>query len=152
MTDYTELLKKSRKDIPTPELLPVGTWRLRTQRAQFFEPRDEGQNPRAVVYLKAIEPLDNVDPDELSELPDDYDYGNTPLEYAFFLGELRDWDKLNKFFDLLGIDDTLTTEQALKAVGGQEVLAYVDQDTYTSKQTNQPETKNSPKSFQPTDD
>lgn len=147
MTDYRDLLNRSRKDIPRPAVLPVGTWRLRAQRGQFFEPRQEDQNPRVVIWYKAQEPLSDVDPDELAELPADYDYGNTQLEAVFFLGELKDWDRLNKHFDLLGVEGDLTTAEALKAVGGREVNAYLDKDTFTDKSSGEPVTKNTPKNF-----
>lgn len=145
-TDYSDLLNRSRKDIPKPALLPEGMWRLRAQRAQFFEPRQEDQNPRVVVWYKAVEPLSDVDPDALAALPADYDFANTPLEANFWLGELKDWDKLNAHLDMLGVDSSLTVVDALKAVTGREVNAYLDQDTYTPK-NGEPETKNVPKNF-----
>lgn len=151
MTDYSDLLNRSRKDIPKPAVLPVGMWRLRAQRGAFFEPRQEDQNPRVVIWYKAMEPLSDVDPDELAELPEGYDFGNTQLEAVFFLGELKDWDRLNKHFDLLGVDPELSTADALKAVGGREVNAYLDKDTFTNKATGEPETKNTPKNFVPID-
>lgn len=150
MTDYQALLKQSRKDIPKPELLPSGMWRLRAQRGQFFEPRSDDQNPRATIFYKATEPLGDVDPDELAELGD-YDFGNTPLEATFFLGELKDWDKLNQHFDMLGLDPEASTEDCLKACAGHEIVAYMDRDSYTDKRTGEPTIKNVPKSFQKAD-
>jgi hypothetical protein len=149
--DYTELLKRSRKDIPKPEILPTGMWRVRAQRGHFFEPREADHNPRVVIWYKATEPLSDVDPDELGELPAEYDYGNTQLEAVFFLGELKDWDNLNSHLDLLGVDDDLSTEEALKAVGGREAVCFVDRDSFTDRATGEPRIRNVPKAFQAAD-
>jgi hypothetical protein len=128
-------------------VLPTGTWRLRAQRAQFFEPREEDKSPRAVVYYRAMEPMDDVDPDELGDLPEGYQFKDTPIEAVFFLSELRDWDNLREHLKLLGVDvDSGSVKDSLDAAKGREVNAYLSKETYKDRQGN-PGIKNKPGSF-----
>lgn len=114
-SDYDEILNKQWDEIPDDVILPDGQYLLRVQRGAYIAPK--GDNSAKVLFFMSVqEPLDDVDTDALNALGDDFDITQNEVVYTVWVEKNRDWKKVARFIDLLGVDtagksilDTLKT-------------------------------------------
>ncbi len=133
---YEDIMSRSWGDIPEVRLLPVGTWRLRARNATLLRPKTAEQSPVILVAYTPMEPLDDVDVDEIAELGDGYDWAANRLFARFWVEDAADWDKVRKHFTLLGIEcpESESIQDTLKRVKGAEINAYVGIESYKNPQ------------------
>lgn len=129
--EYAEILKKSWDDIPKPQLLPNGSWRMRARNAKYMEAKAADQNPFALFVYAPTEALSDVDEDALAEM-DDYDPSQNRVFARIWLETAADWDALRNHIRKHGIDTSgRSPEETLKAVKGTEIIAFLDRETFT---------------------
>lgn len=149
MSDYKEILSKSWDEIPEAKALPVGSYLLKARNASFQPPK--GDNSPMVMFVYAPkEAMDDVNTDALAALGDNYDIADNRVFKTFFIETNADWDAVRKHIVKHGVDlKGKSLEEGLAAIKGTEVIAYLDQKTFTSKQTGELVTNNDPKEFVP---
>jgi hypothetical protein len=151
MPDYEDILNRSWDDIPEPKVVPVGTWRLKGENATWINAKAADQNDRILFVYSLMEPLSDVDEDDLTALGD-YDYTQNRVFAAFFMETAKDYDAVRKHMRKHGIDCTgRSMKDTLGAIKGTEVLAYLDTKTFTNS-VGDVENDNDPKQFAPVDD
>jgi len=133
---YDDILNRSWDDMPEAGLLPVGSWVITARNGAYLPPRDK-TNARVIFFYKAKEPMDDVDPDALAELgitSGEYDLGMNEITYTIWIEGPRDWQKVKAHLELLGVDpEGLTLKESLKAVKGADVVAFLDQNSFTRR-------------------
>lgn len=130
--EYADILKRSWDDIPKPQLLPNGSWRLKVKNAKYMEPKAADQNPFVLVVYSPMEPLADVDEDAVGEL-DGYDVSQNRVFNRIWLETAADWDGLRNHIRKHGIDTGgRSPEDTLKALKGTEIIAFLDRETFTN--------------------
>lgn len=132
--NYIDTLNKSWGDIPEPKTLPVGTWLLRGRNVAVFPPAEEGKSARVAFFYEAVEPMDNVNGDELAALGDDYSFAENDIVKQFFINRSKDWWAVRKHLELHGIavEEGMTIPETFKLFKGTEVYAYLSTKTFTN--------------------
>ncbi len=69
--DYEEILNKSWDEIPVSQVLPVGSYRLKSGGANIMEAKSDDKNDCVLFIYTPVEPLEDVDADAMAELGDD---------------------------------------------------------------------------------
>jgi hypothetical protein len=129
--NYEDILETSWDDVPQVKLLPVGSWLLKVRNASFQPPKKEDQSPSVLIVYTAKEPMDDVSDEELAELGEDYDFGENRLFVRFWIETGADKDNLRKHIEKHGIETKgMTFAETLKALKGNEVIAYVAQKSF----------------------
>lgn len=132
MTDYADIVNKSWDAIPPVEILPVGSWLLRGQNATYQASKGES-SPSVLFVYKVKEPMEDVDSEKLAALGDNYDVESNKIFTRFWIGDNSDWDKVRKHLAKHGVDTAgKSISDSLKEFKGTEVVAYLDQRTYTN--------------------
>ena len=150
--DYADILKRSWDDIPVPQLLTTGSWRMKVKNAKYMEPKAADQNPFVLFVYSPMEPLADVDEDAILEMGD-YDPSQNRVFFTIWLETASDWDTLRNHIRKHGIDTTgRSPEDTLKAIKGTEIIAYLDRETYTPKGGGDTVEKNVPSKFAPVDE
>lgn len=149
MSDYADILGKAYGQIQKIKSLPVGTWRLKCRNASF-QKGDGEKNPAFMFVYVPQAPMDDVDASQLAELGATYDVAENRIFHKVWYETGRD---LNAFFEHVkkhGVEvtDTMTIEDALKAVKGKEVLSYLGTRTFKTK-SGETVVDNDPESFAP---
>lgn len=150
-TNYADILEQSWGNIPETQNLPKGSWKLKVN-GMAFKPETDNANARVLVVLKAVEPMDDVDEDALLKLESNgnkYDYSQNRIFVTFWISDGADWQTVRVFLKKLG-EDLLTDKtitESFKAARGREIIAYLDQRTYTSKATGDEVTENTAGGF-----
>ena len=147
--NYESLLKQTWGEIPDKKTLPVGSWRLRGRNASFKEAVDDLSASFMFVYAP-VEALDDVSPEGLAELGDDYEVSNNRIFAKFWVETSVDFDAVRKHLAKHGnnVADDLSIEETLKAFKDTEIISYLDVKTYTNRAGEEVE-DNDAKSFAP---
>ncbi len=134
----SSLMQKAWSDIPTAQLLPVGTWQLRCKSASFKPAKEEGKSDTILIVYEAFEPTEDVDADALAELGDNYDYTMTPIFHRIWVKTEADLDKFRTLCTKHGVDvnDYANPMEAMKALKGTVVNGYLQQSTYKDRTEN----------------
>jgi hypothetical protein len=152
MDDYEEILNKSWDEIPSPQVLPVGSYRLKVKGASYKEAKSSGTNDYVLFVYQAVEPLEDVDADALAELGD-YDISQNTLFFRIWIEAYADWDDVRKHVVKHGIElvPGETPKETLARMKGAVVIAWLDQRTYENKAGDTVE-DNDPMQFAPVSD
>lgn len=147
---YEDILKRQYGQIQKIKVLPTGTWRLKTRNASFQKAAEEGKNPAFMFVYVPVSPADDVDEGQLAELGANYDVGENRIFYRVWYETGRD---LNTFFEHVkkhGVEvtDGMSIEDALKAVKGKEIMAYLGTYSYKNR-SGETVTDNDAESFAP---
>lgn len=130
--EYADILKRSWDDIPKPQLLPNGSWRLKVKNAKCMPAASADKNPFALIVYSPMEPLADVDEDAIAEL-DGYDVSQNRIFNRIWLETAADWDGLRNHIRKHGIDTGgRSPEDTLKALKGTEIIAFLDRETFTN--------------------
>lgn len=152
MSDYADILQQSWDNIPEAKALPVGTYLLKARNASFQPPKSEDKKPVVLFVYQPKEAMDDVQSTELESLGENYDIADNRVFTRFFIESNADWDKVRKHIVKHGVDlKGKSLEDGLKSVANTEILAYLDQSTFTDKQTGEVRTQNDAKEFAPVD-
>ena len=123
-TEYQDILSRARSEIPEPVDIPAGLWRLQAIAGKYTEETsDEELMAEGMIVFKPIEPDDTVDEELVALFADSLE--GARIFHRYWLRDLRDAQTLNRLFDTLGMDRSLTIREAVAAVKGYEVMAYV---------------------------
>ncbi len=150
--DYEDILNRSWDEIPEPELLPVGSYRLKSRGATFMEAKASDQNDRVMFIYNATEPLDDVDADALAALGD-YDISQNRLFFTIWIESYADWDKVRKHIAKHNIEAVPgeTPKETFNRMKGSVVIAWLDHRSFESKSGDMVET-NDPTQFAKVED
>ncbi len=151
MSDYEDILNQGRDEIPEPQLLPVGSWRLKNTGWSFMEAKDASKNDCVLFIYVAKEPLEDVDEDALASLGD-YDISTNKIFFRIWLETRADWDKVVKHIDKhnrVGVDGEPVRDM-LDGMKGSEVIAWLDQRSY--EKNKEMVNSNDPINFTPVED
>lgn len=130
---YDALLNRSWGEIPEPKTLPVGSWLLKGRNVAYLPAKGEG-NPRVLFFYTPKEPMDDVRPEELAELGDDYDYANNQIVKTIWVESNRDWATVKAHLALHGVDvsNGRSQKDTFKDFKGTEVIAYLETKAFTT--------------------
>lgn len=151
--DYEDLLERTRAETPELALLPVGSWRLKSRGAKFQKAKDSDKNDSVMFIYAAMEPLDDVDIEELAALGD-YDITQNKLFFRVWIESETDWANFWSHVDKhgeLGLGPEATRKAAMEAVKGAEIIAWLEQRTFQAKSGDMVDT-NDPVNFAPVAD
>lgn len=150
MSDYADILQQSWDNIPEAKALPIGTYLLKARNATFQPPKADDKKPVVLFVYQPKEAMDDVSTADLEALGDNYDISDNRVFVRFFIETNADWDRVRKHIVKHGVEvKGKSIEEGLKAVQGSEVLAYLDQSTFTDKNTGEVRTQNDAKEFAP---
>lgn len=133
---YTEVLDRAWGDMPADPILPDGSWRLSlvsgTRKAA-----DGDHSEQIILFLKAKDPLSDVDPEALDALGSNFDYGSAKLSYTIWIETPSDYRKVGKIMELAGIADKVPNMNSLKNIrgAGGVVIGQLKQRSYPDKRT-----------------
>lgn len=147
MTNYADILNTSWDNIPTPKILPAGSWRVRCKSASQQAPKGDGNASILFVY-EPVEPMDDVDDNAIEALGPNYDYSIAPIFVRFWLGGAAELNRVRDHIAKHGIDLTgMTVGETLKALQGTEVVGMMAERAYTNKATGETSIENVLTSF-----
>lgn len=148
-TSYEDILNRSVDELPEPKLLPAGSWVLKaTGGARYVAARDENSKAQVRFFYEPVEPLSDVDDDQLEELGADYDYGNNILSFSVWIERETDWRKVVDHVKKHGVDtEGLTVKEAMAAVKSARIVGAVTQRQYLDKNTQEQRTVNDVNKF-----
>lgn len=151
--DYEALLERTRAETPTLKLLPVGSYRLKhTGNAKYQVAKDSEKNDSVMFIYSAMEPLDDVDVEELNALGD-YDITMNKMFFRVWIENETDWADFWAHVDKHGIvlGPEATRKEAMEAVKGSEIIAWLDQRSFQNKAGDMVDA-NDPVNFAPVED
>ncbi len=151
--DYEDLLTRTRAETPTLSTLPVGSYRLKSRGARFQKAKDSDKNDSVMFIYSAMEPLEDVDVEELGALGD-YDISQNKLYFRVWIESETDWAGFWSHVDKhgeLGLGPDASRKEAMDTVKGAEIIAWLDQRTFTNKAGDTVDT-NDPVNFAPVAD
>lgn len=134
--NYEELLHQSWDAIPETIVLPTGSWKVRLRNAKFL-PATEKQGAKVLFRYTALEPMEDVNEEQLAAMEKDgkpYDYGQNRLFFNIWVEDAGDWQNVKKHLAKHGNDviEGKNITESFKAARGKEVISYLDQRTYTN--------------------
>ncbi len=132
-TTYDDILDKSFDELQDDKVLPLGDWLLRLRNAAFIPPREEGMSGRVLFFYRPVEPMDDVDVDEIEAMGEDYDFSENQIVFQVWIEGNRSWrDVLRHLKKHAGVDFTVGSirEVLKKGVQGSEITAELGERTY----------------------
>lgn len=148
--DYVNILEKSWGELPTPKVLPDGSWRIRNRGASYQAPKGEDGSPQVLFVYQPQEPMDDVDTEALSALGEGYDPAMNRIFTRFYINDASDWKRVMDHIAKHGvvIDPASSIKDTLKAVRNKDVIGYLTSRTFTDN-AGQEQTTNEAKTFAP---
>lgn len=152
---YEAIAETSWDDLPDPQVLPKGTWRVKGKNAKRMA-GGEGGNPYVLFFYKAVEPMSDVEDEDLNGLGTDYDFGINDLSFRIYTETLADFRKVEAHLAKHGIvpakdEETGKSEgidATLKKFRNAEVLTVLGKRTFKDK-TGELRTDNTMTAFVP---
>lgn len=133
MSDYAEIANLSWDEIQESQPLPVGTYLLKARNAVFQPSKEADKSPVVMFVYVPKEAMEDVKTEELEALGPDYDIGENKVFQRFYIEDGSSWDQVRKHLVKHGIEVEGKIEDTLKKVKGTEVLAYLNQNTFTRR-------------------
>lgn len=133
---YEDILKRQYGNIQKTKTLPTGSWELVCRNATFQIPdEDSSKNPSFLIAYAPVRAMDDVDEEALSALGDNYDVGENRVFTRMWYETGRDLEAFFAHVEKHGVDVTpeMTVEEALKALKGKKIVAYLGKRTYQNK-------------------
>jgi hypothetical protein len=122
MSNFTSILSKPMSEIEKPKPLPIGSYLCIVDGVPELTQIGQKQTDAAVFKLKVLQPLEDVDTEQLAEAGG---VSNKTLRLTLFLTE----DSLHRAKKLLnehmGIEEDKTLQEALMEAQGRQVVANV---------------------------
>jgi hypothetical protein len=130
--NFTESLDRKLEDIQRPPNLPVGHYVWQVTKMPEIQTRDGANGTFDIVkfMLTCVSAHDDVDPDELAEYGDpagavvsrDFIFSQSPDDKTKFEQSMFN---MRRFFQHLGLDESLTVSQSMEASLNQQVLGKI---------------------------
>lgn len=149
MSDYADIANLSWDEIQAPALLPVGSYLLKSRNASYQPSKEEGKSPTVMFVYQPKEAMEDVKSDELDELGADYDISENKIFHRFYIEDGSSWDVVRKHLEKHGVTVEGGVLETLKKFKGTEVVAYLDQRSFTNKTTGAVVTQNVATEFAP---
>jgi hypothetical protein len=126
---FTDALDRTMESVKRPPNPPVGhyTWQVKKHpENDSFDSRNSGKTfDRVNFQMVAIEPQDDVDPDDLNEYGDVAGF-ITNKSFLFDNGDEQAFERsmynLKRFLEHLGVDEGLALSEALAACVGTQCV------------------------------
>lgn len=152
MSDYADILNQQWDEIPEVAVLPSGSYRLRARKASYQPAKSADGNPSFMFVYTVKEPMSDVSDDELAALGENYDVGANRIFTRIWVESNADMDNVRKHLAKHGVDAKgKTLQETLKEFEGKEVIAFLNQRTFTNNAGEQVLT-NEASQFAPTED
>ena len=150
--DYKELLNRTRAETPDEKQLPLGSYRLKGRGARFLPAKEDDKNDSVMFIYNPMEALQDVDMDALAELGD-YDITQNKIFFRVWIETETDWAAFWRHMDKHGavMGPDATRKEAMGAIKGTEIIAWLDQRTFENKAGDMVDT-NDPTNFAPIED
>lgn len=133
-TDYSDILKRTKADIPQQKNLPRGTWLLHCTNGSYQPAKGPDSKPMVTFVYEAKQAMDDVNPDEITALGEDYDISEKQVFHKFWIERASDFNRVIAHLEKHGVDcDNQPLEDAIKAAKGTEVLAYLELDNFKTR-------------------
>lgn len=127
---YEDILDRQWDNIPKAQILPEGSWLLKSRNASFIAPKGEN-SPVCLFVFAPKEPFDDVSAEELEALGTDYDVTTNRIFYRKYVETAADWDDVRELLTKMGVDlKGKTIRASLKEVKGSEIVGYLKQRSY----------------------
>ncbi len=126
---FTDALDRKMEDVKRPPNPPVGhyTWQVKKHPdTDSFESKNSGKTfDRLEFSMACVAPSDDVDPDDLAEYGDVTGF-LTRKSFLFDNADEQAFERsmynLKRFFEHLGVDESLSVSEALAACIGAQCL------------------------------
>lgn len=146
--NYADIANQSWDDIPEPQFLPNGSYRLALRNISY-KPAEGEKNGRVLFFYTAKEPMDDVEVKELEALGENYDIEENDVVFTIWIEKKKDWDKVRKHLALHGVATAgRDMVETLKGAKGAEVMAYLTKTSFTKNDGTVVE-QNVPSAFAP---
>ena len=132
MAEYSDILKKSWDELPEPQVLPTGSWRLRLSNATYQPAKSADKTDVVLFVYSPQEPMADVNESELAALGAEYDVQSNRIFSRFFVADNADWQRVRKHIIKHGIKAEGKIEKSLKDLKGTDVVAFLTQRTFTT--------------------
>lgn len=133
---FEDLFTRAKSEIPAPKSLPRGHYTLVLRGSFKRPPNAEGKSGQVNMLYEAVEPHDDVDPDELADFQEGgRSIKDNKINVDFWLGDFNDVCKVFDHLALHGVDvdGAADLNVALKAGQNKRIVAYVSPETYVHK-------------------
>ncbi len=133
-TNYEDLANRSFEEIPKEQLLPGGSWLLKGITAKILAPKDDDGKPQLLMVYQPLEPMDDVDADELAALNNgsEYDLSMNKIYVKFWLETGNDYHNAREHFAKHGVVDGTNLNELIKGFRGSQVAAQLGRRTFTT--------------------
>lgn len=137
---YESILQRGWDEIPEPQFLPNGSYRLRCNGAKLIAPKTSDGNARVVFAMEPQEAMDDVDSHALAALGDNYDIADNMIFPTVWLGKNTDFARVRLILSKLGVDTEAFKgpqgfANSLKDAKGRECIGYIVLGSFTNKAT-----------------
>lgn len=130
--NYEDILNKTWDELPETVALPVGSWLLRGKGAKYLEPKGDNSGQMLFIY-GAKEAMNDVDQEDLDKLGPNYDVTSNKVFVKFWIEDSSDWEQVRRHLKKHGIETAgKSLPDTFKEFRGKEIVAYLDQRTYTN--------------------
>lgn len=131
MSDYSDIANLSWDEIQEPKVLPVGTYLLKGRNARFQPAKDADKSPVVLFVFAPKEAMADVKTDELEALGNEYDITENKVFHRVYIEDGSSWAVVRNILAKMGVEVEGKIEDTLKKVKGQDVLGYLNQNTFT---------------------
>lgn len=147
MSDYADIANLSWDEIQEPKTLPVGTYLLKARNASYQPAKEADKNPVVLFVYAPKEPMEDVKSEEIEALGSEYDISENKIFARFYIEDGSSWAQVRRHLEKHGVEVEGSVLESLKKVKGTEVLAYLEQNSFMDKRTNEVRTGNNPTEF-----
>jgi hypothetical protein len=130
-TDFEDLLDKSFDDIAEPPLVPTGGWIIQGI-GNNYKPASEGEAAKVNLGFTLVRPTDDVDPEKLAEVGDEWKGMRFWKRYTME-GPQDRW-AITRDLRTLGVEGSASLKEMLrngKLIKGRQAVGVVGVNSYT---------------------
>jgi hypothetical protein len=125
--NYEDLANRSFDEIPEEKILPTGSWLLKARSGTIQPPKEAGKPETVLLVYTPVEPMDDVDAEEISALHNgsEYDYNMNRIFVRFYLESGRDVRNVREHLAKHGVTEGKNIKELLKNFRGTQAVAQV---------------------------
>ena len=128
---FEDLFKMHRDEVPVPKRIPRGNYVVVCRGVSKRAPKTEDKNGLISFGYEPFEPTDDVDPNELAALGENYSIRDDRAWFDMWIKDGRDLNAVFRHVELHGVDASegdLST--LLKLVVNKRLVAYLEPEDY----------------------
>jgi hypothetical protein len=132
-TDFEDLLDKSFDEVEEPPLVPTGPWIIQGI-GNSYKDGSEGEPAKGNLGFTLVKPTDEVDPDKLAEVGEEWKGQRFWKRYTFE-GPQDRWAVVQDL-RALGVEGSATVKEMLKngkLIKGRQAIGIVQIDNFTRR-------------------